>query len=163
MLVKLKRALLGTLMLAHSASAQTPGEWRYTINTDLSNIPVEMRVNFPTITFSTCRSAEDFASGRAFALQTLASSAERCPSNEFVRTRMADGTGDALTFAYACDGGKTLAGSGAGRVQPLRFTLALQSRYALPVGGVAGVNQTMTGTHIGPCKVKPNADVMKVQ
>ena len=95
-------------MTASNALAQTPGEWRYSIVTDQSTIPADMQVNFPAITFSACRSAEDFASGRAFALQTLASSAERCPSSGFVRTPESDGRGDALTFVYACDAGQTL-------------------------------------------------------
>ena len=154
---------LAALVLTASAAAQAAGEWRYTIATDLSNVPPDMRVNFPTITFAACRSEDDFASGRAFALQTLASSAERCPSSGFVRTAMADGKGDALQFVYACDEGKTLSGSAGGRVHANRFTLALESRYAPPVGGVEVVKQTMTGAHIGPCKVKPDADLMKVK
>ena len=162
---KFARALTGvaTLVLMGSATAQTAGEWRYTIATDLAKVPADMWVNFPTIAFATCRSADDFASGRAFALQTLASSAERCPSAGFVRTATTDGKGDSLQFVYACDEGKTLSGSAQGRVQATRFTLALESRYAPPVGGVAAVKQTMTGARIGPCKVKPDADLMKVK
>ena len=150
------RTLMGlaALTLAASSVAQNAGEWRYSIATDLANVPADMRVNFPTITFATCRSADDFASGRAFALQTLASSAERCASNGFVRTSMADGKGDSLQFVYACDDGKTLSGSAQGRVQANRFALTLASRYAPPVGGVAEVTQTMTGVRVGPCKVK---------
>ena len=162
MLTRARCSLVSALFVAAAASAQTPGEWRYTIATDQSNIPADMRVNFPTISFDACRNADDFANGRAFALQTLASSAERCPSREFVRTAMSDGKGDALQFAYACDGGKTLSGRGEGRVQATRFTLALESRYAPPVGGVTAVKQTMTGTRIGPCKVKPDADLLKI-
>ena len=75
------RALLGVAALpfAASAAAQSAGNWRYTITiaTDLAKVPADIRVNFPAITFATCRSADDLASGRAFALQTLASSAER--------------------------------------------------------------------------------------
>ena len=169
MLVSVRWALVLGLFVAANASAQTPGEWHYTIATDQSNIPADMRVNFPTITFSACRTADDFASGRAFALQTLASSAERCPSSEFVRTAMAngnhgnDGKGDLLQFTYACDGGATLSGSAGGRVQATSFTLLLESRYAPPVGGVAAVRQTMTGARTGPCKVKPDADLMKIK
>lgn len=172
MLVSVRWALVLGLFVAANASAQTPGEWHYTIATDQSNIPADMRVNFPTITFSACRTADDFASGRAFALQTLASSAERCPSSEFVRTAMAKGNngdgdkgdkGDVLQFTYACDGGATLSGSAGGRVQATSFTLLLESRYAPPVGGVAAVRQTMTGTRTGPCKVKPDADLMKIK
>ena len=160
------RALLGVvvLALAASAAAQTAGNWRYSIVTDLTKVPADMQVNFPTITFATCRSADDFASGRAFALQTLASSAERCASTGFARTTMADGKGDSLQFVYACDEGKTLSGSAQGRVQATRFTLSLESRYAPPVGGVAEVMQTMTATRIGPCTAtSPNADMMKVK
>ncbi len=154
---------LAAFVLTANAAAQTAGEWRYTIATDLLNMPADMRVNFPTITFAACRSADDFASGRAFALQTLASSAERCPSGEFVRTPMSDGKGDSLHFTYACDEGKTLSGSAQGRVQSTRFALALNSRYAPPVGGVEVVKQTMTGERIGSCKVKSDADLMKVK
>ena len=151
---------------AINAAAQTAGEWKYTIVTDQRLIPPEMRVNFPTISFSACRSAEDFVSGRAFALQTLASSAERCPSSGFVRTPLAAGSnatlGDQLSFAYACDGGQTLSGLANGRVQSTRFVVTLESRYSPPVGGVNVVKQTMTGARIGPCKVKPDADLLKI-
>ena len=149
-------------MTASNALAQTPGEWRYSIVTDQSTIPADMQVNFPVITFSACRSAEDFASGRAFALQTLASSAERCPSSSFVRTPESDGRGDALTFVYACDAGQTLSGIASGRVLATRFTVNLESRYTPPVGGVSVVRQTMSATRSGPCKVAPDSDLMKV-
>ncbi len=146
--------------------AQTPGEWRYTIVTDRALIPADMLVNFPTITFSACRSADDFASGRAFALQTLASSAERCPSGGFVRTPPAPGSpaapGDTLTFVYACDAGKTLSGIANGRVQATQFIVNLESRYSPAVGGVDVVKQTMTAVRIGACKVKPDADLLKI-
>ena len=160
----LARSLAGALALAlcaaavNNAVAQTPGLWRYTIATDQALIPADMRVNFPTIDFSVCRSAEDFASGHAFALQTAAGSAERCPSGGFVRTPPASdspaGQGDALTFTYACDGGKTLFGLAKGRVRTTRFSVALESHYLPPVGGVDVVKQTMTAARIGPCKAQ---------
>ena len=170
MLVR-RLAAFATLALciapATTATAQTPGEWRYTIVTDRSLIPADMQVNFPTIVFSVCRSADDFASGRAFALQTLASSAERCPSGGFVRTLPAPGSdarqGDALTFAYACDSGQTLSGLASGRVKSTRFTINLESRYSPPVGGVDVVRQTMTAARIGPCKVRPDSDLVHVK
>ena len=156
--------VVAALSFATTVTAQTPGEWRYTIVTDQSLIPADMQVNFPTITFSACRSAEDFASGRAFALQTLASSAARCPSGGFTRSAAssADGKGDALTFVYACDAGKTLSGMANGRVQTNRFTVNLESRYAPPVGGVDVVKQTMSAVRVGPCIVKPDADLLKI-
>ena len=167
----LDRSLAGALTLtfctgiATNAAAQTPGEWRYTIVTDRALIPADMQLNFPTIVFSVCRSAEDFASGRAFALQTRASSAARCPSGGFVRTPAergsAAGTGDTLSFAYACDAGQTLSGLANGRVYATRFTVNLESRYAPPVGGVNVVKQTMTAGRIGPCKVLPDSDVVQ--
>ncbi len=160
----LDRARAGALALALCATAatnavaQTPGLWRYTIATDQALIPADMRVNFPTIVFSACRSVEDFSSGRAFALQTAEGSAERCPSGGFVRTPPASdgpaGQGDALTFTYACDGGKTLSGLAKGRVQATRFSVALESHYLPPVGGVDVVKQTMTAARIGPCKAQ---------
>lgn len=150
------------LALVTSAGAQTPGEWRYTIATDRSNIPADMRVNFPTITFAVCRSADDFASGRAFALQTLASSAARCPSAGFVRTPTA-GAGESLRFTYACDEGRTLSGAAQGSVQSTRFAIALESRYIPAVNGVDVVRQTMSAARVGPCKVKPDADDLKVK
>ena len=152
---------------ATNAAAQTPGEWRYTIVTELPSIPADMQVNFPTVTFSSCRSADDFASGRAFALQTLASSAERCPSSGFVRTPPTlgspAGVGDSLTFTYACDAGQTLSGIANGRVQTTRFMVNLESRYSPPVGGVDVVKQTMTAALIGPCKVLPDSDLLRVK
>ena len=158
---------VGCAGFATSATAQTPGEWRYTIVTDRAGIPADMQVNFPTITFSACRSAEDFASGRAFGLQTLASSAARCPSGGFVRTPPAPGSaagqGDSLSFVYACDAGQTLSGIAQGRVLSTRFTVDLESRYAPPVGGVSIVKQTMTAARVGPCKVLPDSDVMQIK
>lgn len=152
MLVRLLFILV--LVAATSTSAQTPGEWRYTIATDLSNIPADMRMNFPTITFSVCRSADDFASGRAFALQTLASSEARCPSGDFVRQPSAKSNDASLQFVYACDEGKTLSGLAQGKVSAKRFKIGLQSLYAPPVGGIASVKQTMTAVRTGPCRTK---------
>jgi hypothetical protein len=143
--------------------AQVPGEWRYTIATDLSNIPADMRTNFPTITFATCRSSDDFASGRAFALQTLASSAERCPSAGFVRAPAAGGKGESLRFVYACDEGKTLSGLAQGRVEATRFSVALESRYTPAVNGVDIVRQTMSAVRVGACKAQLDADDLKVK
>lgn len=151
------------MALATSVAAQTPGEWRYTIVTDQRLIPVDMRVNFPTISFSACRTARDFSSGRAFALQTLASSEPRCPSAGFVRTAEPDGKGDALSFTYACDAGQTLSGLARGRIQMTQFAVNLESRYSPPVGGVDAVKQTMTAVRVGPCKVQPDSDLMQVQ
>ena len=159
------RALLGlaALTLLTSAAAQTAGEWKYTIATDLANVPAGMRVNFPTITFAICRSAEDFASGRAFALQTLASSSARCPSAGYVRAPLTNGRGESLRFVYACDEGKTLSGSALGRVFATSFSIELQSQYSPPVNGVEIIRQTMTGTRVGACKVRPDADALKIE
>ena len=153
----LARHLCALALIASApATAQTPGEWRYTIATDQSNIPVNMRVNFPTITFSACRTAEDFASGRAFALQTAPGSEARCPSAGFVRQPLANGKGKAesLQFVYACDEGKTLSGLAQGTVSATRLKIELESRYTPAVGGVAGVKQTMSAVRTGPCKAK---------
>ena len=170
MLILRMAALLAALAVSTMTVAQTPGEWRYVIATDMKDIPADMRVNFPTIDFNVCRSADDFASGRAFALQTLASSAERCPSTDFERTpllRIAPGAAPAgapegIRFRYACDGGKTLDGSAQGRVGPKRFEITLESRYIPASQGIERIKQQMTGTWLGPCKVKPDADALKV-
>lgn len=154
--------LLAAMFAAGTAHAQTPGEWRYTIATDQSNIPADMRVNFPTITFSACRNADDFATGRAFALQTLASSAARCPSAGYTRVPLAGGKAETLSFVYACDEGKTLSGLAQGRVYPASFSITLESRYAPPVSGVELIRQSMTGVRIGACKVAPDADDLKI-
>jgi hypothetical protein len=154
---------VAALAAAVAVAAQTPGEWRYTIATDPSTLPTDMRVNFPTITFAVCRSADDFASGRAFALQTLASSAARCPSAGFVRTPGSAGTGERLSFVYACDEGRTLSGTAQGHVQATRFSVALESRYLPVVNGVDVVRQTMSAVRVGPCRVKPDADDLKVR
>lgn len=164
-------AALAALVLSAAAVAQAPGEWRYVIATDLTNIPQDMRVNFPTINFSVCRTAEDFSSGRAFALQTLASSTDRCPSTDFERTslvRMAPGTAsadaaDAVRFRYSCDAGQTLLGSAQGRVTKRRFQISLESRYIPASQGIEYVRQTMTGTWLRACKVRPDADDLKVK
>jgi hypothetical protein len=151
------------LWVSAEVVAQTPGEWRYTIATHLAEIPADMRVNFPTITFATCRTAADFASGRAFALQTLASSEARCPSSDFVRRTSTSGTYDSLKFKYACDGGKTLSGYASGRVEATKFSLALETKYSPSVNGVETISQTMVARLIGPCKVTHNSDFLKVQ
>jgi hypothetical protein len=148
------------LAVATTASAQTPGEWKYTISTDLSSVPEDMRVNFPTVSFKACRSAEDFASGRAFALQTLASSETRCPSSRF--QRKPSGNADALNFEFACDEGKTLRGSAQGRVRAKQFELALLTEFPTSVSGVSSVKQSMRGEYTGACKVKPDRDEVKV-
>lgn len=163
MLIRCHAFLLAALFATGTALAQIPGEWRYTIATDQSNIPADMRVNFPTITFAACRNADDFASGRAFALQTLSGSAARCPSAGFVRAPLASVKGEALSFVYACDEGKTLTGVAQGRVYPTSFSIALESRYAPPVSGVEVIRQSMTAARVGACKVAPNADELKVQ
>ncbi len=164
-------AALALASVGLPVAAQTPGEWRYVIATEQQNIPADMRVNFPTIHFDVCRSADDFASGRAFALQTLASSAARCPSTDFERSpllRIAPGAApvgapEAIRFRYACDGGKTLDGSAQGRVSAKRFAITLDSRYIPATQGIERVRQQMSGTWLGPCKVKPDADEMKVK
>jgi hypothetical protein len=160
-------ALALSSVAATNAVAQTPGEWRYTIKTDRAQIPADMRVNFPTIDFSVCRSADDFASGRAFALQTLASSAARCPSSGFVRTQSAPGSpaakGDSLSFSYACDAGQTLIGTANGRIQATRFVVNLESRYLPPVGGVDVVKQVMTGSRIGACMTGSDSRLVPVK
>lgn len=171
MLIRSCGAIATALLLGTTAVAQMPGEWRYVIATELKDIPRDMRVNFPTINFNVCRSAEDFASGRAFALQTLASSAERCPSTGFERTpllRIAPGAApagapEAIHFRYACDGGRTLDGIAQGRVAPKRFVITLGSRYIPATQGIERVRQQMTGVWLGPCKAKPDADDLKVK
>ena len=155
--------VLAVLLAGISAGAQTPGEWKYTIATDLSKIPTDMRVNFPTISFASCRTEADFASGRAFGLQTLASSEARCPSSQIERTPKKTGTFDLLQFTYACDGGSTLSGRASGRVQATKFSLTLESKYSSPVNGVETISQTMTARRVGPCKVQPDSDLLKVQ
>ncbi|MBL8309099.1 MAG: hypothetical protein JNL19_01625 [Burkholderiales bacterium] len=152
-------------------SAQMPGEWRYVIATEMKDIPPDMRINFPTINFSVCRNASDFENGTAFALQTLATSAERCPSTDFERTPTLHGGSNkssasaaaTIRFRYACDGGKTLDGIAHGQVAAKRFDIALESRYIPASQGVERVRQQMTGTWLGPCKVKPDADDLKVK
>jgi Protein of unknown function (DUF3617) len=143
--------------------AQTPGEWKYTISTDPTSVPEDMRVNFPTVSFTVCRSAEDFASGQAFALQTLASSEARCPSASFERTTDTAKKVQSFRFDFACDSGKTLAGSARGTASTRSFAVQLESRYSPPVSGVASVKQTMRGDYVGPCKAKKDADEIKVE
>jgi Protein of unknown function (DUF3617) len=152
-----------SLLAGMNAGAQTPGEWKYTIATDLSKIPADMRVNFPTITFAACRTEADFASGRAFGLQTLASSEARCPSSQFERTPNKNGKFDSLQFTYACDGGSTLSGRASGRVEATKFSLALESKYSPSVNGVEVISQTMRATLVGPCKAPPDSDLLKVK
>jgi hypothetical protein len=145
-------AALVALAYPLAATAQVAGEWRYTIATDLGSLPADMRVNFPAISFSACRGARDFETGRAFALQTLAGSEARCPSSGFARTPLAGNQGESLRFEFACDDGKTLTGTGQGRLQSTRFSVTLESHYQPAVNGVAMVRQTMHAERIGACK-----------
>lgn len=152
------------LCVSVGVRAQTPGEWKYTIATDLRAVPEDMRVNFPTVSFSACRSAEDFASGRAFSLQTLASSESRCPSTKFERVEKssAKAKDEQARFEFACDEGKTLRGKATGRVAEKRFDFSMVTEFPVPVSGVSQLAQTMRASYVGPCKSKPDADEVKV-
>jgi hypothetical protein len=145
-------AIVSAALLASQAIAQTPGEWKYTISTDAASVPADMRVNFPTVSFAACRSVEDFATGRAFALQTLASSETRCQSKNVVEMR----------FDFACDEGKTLVGTADAIIESKRFVVALESRYQPPVSGVERVRQTMKAQYVGACTKTPDVDEVKV-
>jgi hypothetical protein len=161
-------AIFSVALLASAATAQTPGEWKYTISTDPASVPADMRVNFPTVSFAACRSVEDFASGRAFALQTLASSETRCKSKNVVEAESALTTQSnrnqpkKLRFDFACDEGKTLVGSADAIIEPKRFVVALESRYQPPVSGVERVRQTMKAQYVGACTKAPDVDEIKV-
>jgi hypothetical protein len=160
-----RSVFLGTCLACAGAFAQTPGEWKYTIATDLQSVPEDMRVNFPTVSFKACRSAQDFSSGRAFALQTLSSSEQRCPSMNFKRNtegKSAEGKSETIAFDFACDEGKTLAGRASGRVSAKQFELALTTSYPQPVSGIERIKQTMRAELVGACKAKPDADELKV-
>ncbi len=156
-------ALLIGVATAGTLQAQTAGEWRYSIATDQASIPADMQVNFPTVSFKTCLRAADFESGRAFGLQTLASSKSRCPTNDFSRTLGADGKSDAVKFAFSCDQGQTLSGRGEGRVAAKRFEVRLESTYSPPVSGVETIKQTMSGVYVGACAAPLDADRLEVQ
>jgi hypothetical protein len=152
------------LGVAGGLCAQTPGEWKYTISTDLRTIPQDMRVNFPTVSFSACRSADDFVSGRAFALQTLASSETRCVSKNFKRASTTSGKSglEQASFEYACDEGKTLRGNASGRVAGKRFEFEMSTEFPTPVSGVSQLKQAMRASYVGACKVKPDIDEVKL-
>jgi Protein of unknown function (DUF3617) len=166
--MKTFRSLIAAIAVAAicgsaATCAQTPGEWKYTISTDMKSIPEDMRVNFPTVSFSACRSAEDFASARAFSLQTLASSEARCPSANFKRSEKSmTNAGDAASFEFACDEGKTLRGQASGRIATKRFQFEMVTDFPAPVSGVSTLQQTMRAVYVGPCKVKPDQDELKV-
>jgi hypothetical protein len=145
---------------ATSVFAQSAGEWSYTIATDMSSVPKDMRVNFPTVSFKACRSADDFASGRAFALQTLASSEARCPSASFQRVRR--GNVENVSFEFACDEGKSLRGRASGQVAAKQFEFAMETEFPKEVAGVSKLKQTMRARYIGACKARPDADEIKV-
>jgi hypothetical protein len=155
--------LISAAMLSGTAFAQTPGEWKYTIATDPASVPVDMRVNFPTVSFKACLRAADFESGRAFGLQTLASSQTRCPTNDFVRERMAGGKSDGVKFTFSCDQGQTLSGKGEGRVAAKRFDLRLDSTYSPPVSGVETIKQTMNAVYAGACAASLDSDLLEVK
>jgi hypothetical protein len=160
------RFIVGTLASCFAinlACAQTPGEWKYAITTDPQSVPEEMRVNFPTVSFSVCRTAEEFESARAFSIQTLASSDARCKVSNIVRTEGNANQAAKIRFDYACDEGTTLSGSGEALIEAKRFVVSLESKYAPPVSGVERVKQTMRAQHIGACKKKPDADVLKTE
>jgi hypothetical protein len=155
-------AAFSVCIIAGGAFAQTPGNWKYTIATDPNSVPADMRVNFPTVTFNACLTAADFESGRAFGVQTLASSKARCLNVAFERQSMSDGKGDRVNLKYACDKGETLAGNGSGRASAKRFDVQLESRYTPPVAGVAQIRQTMSATLVGVCTAPTDVDAMEV-
>ena len=70
---------------------------------------------------------------------------------------------DAVRFRYSCDAGQTLLGSAQGRVTKRRFQISLESRYIPASQGIEYVRQTMTGTWLRACKVRPDADDLKVK
>lgn len=158
-----RAALVAFAVLPTLGLAQIPGEWKYTIATDLASVPVDMRVNFPTVSFAVCRTAADFASGRAFALQTLASSDARCESKNINIVAGGRGQASRVSLDYACDDGKTLAGRARAVVAPKRFVVALESSYRPAVSGVETIHQTMEARYVGDCKRAPDADEIKVQ
>lgn len=159
----------GAVFAASIAAAQIPGEWKYTIATDMASVPENMRVNFPTVSFNVCRSLDDFASGKAFFLQTLASSTERCNNTQYERAPSAATTataaknkivGDIVSYNYACDVGNTLKGSAAGVVNDKRFSVQLNTQFTPAVSGVSTIKQTMIAQYTGACKGALNADVL---
>jgi hypothetical protein len=166
--LKIFLASILSLTLAASVVAQTPGEWRYTIATDMSTVPEDMRVNFPTVSFTACRTVTDFELGSAFFLQTLASSASRCTNTGYERAAHA-GTaknktqGDAIAYSYSCDVGNTLSGKANGVVESKRFTVALNTQFTPSVSGVEIIRQTMTAQYVAACKVLPDTDLLKTQ
>lgn len=155
--------LVGSLWLVGQPAAQTPGEWKYAIATDLQSIPADMRVNFPTVSFSVCRTAEDFETARAFSIQTLSSSEPRCKLANLVRAEVKAGQPMKLRFDYACDEGKTLKGVADAIIESKRFVVALETKYAPPVNDVERVKQTMRAQYVGPCKKSPDADDLKTE
>ncbi|MFN3630571.1 MAG: DUF3617 domain-containing protein [Casimicrobiaceae bacterium] len=128
------------------ASAQTAGLWRYTIATDLSTVPSDMRVNFPTVRFEACLTDADFASGRAFSIQPTPGSVSRCQTTDLTRD------GATVSLRFACDDGKTLSGSARGTVSARRFVMELDNRYDPPVSGIGMTRQTMSASYLGECK-----------
>jgi hypothetical protein len=166
--LKIFLASLVSLTFASSATAQTPGEWKYTIATDMASVPEDMRVNFPTVSFTACRTAADFESGSAFFLQTLASSASRCTNTGYVRlySGLIDKKSNSkqpISYEYACDVGSTLRGKAIGSVEPKRFNVALNTQLTPSVSGVENIRQTMSAQYVGACKVQPDVDLIKTQ
>jgi hypothetical protein len=166
--LKIFLASILSLVLAASVMAQTPGEWKYTIATDMSSVPEDMRVNFPAVSFTACRTAADFESGSAFFLQTLASSASRCTNTGYEREARA-GTaknkthGDAIAYSYGCDVGNTLSGRATGVVESKRFAVVLNTRLTPAVSGVESIRQTMVAQYVAACRVLPDTDLLKTQ
>jgi hypothetical protein len=164
--LKIFLAIFFALILAASTTAQTPGEWKYTITTDMASVPEDMRVNFPAVSFTACRTAVDFESGSAFFLQTLASSASRCNNTGYARNAQSGGAknkalGDAISYSYGCDVGATLKGTATGTVESKRFTVALNTQLTPSVSGVENIRQTMGAQYVAACKVLPDTDLLK--
>ncbi|MCS6997470.1 MAG: DUF3617 domain-containing protein [Casimicrobiaceae bacterium] len=127
------------------ALGQIPGLWRYSITTDLTAVPADMRVNFPTVRFDACLTEADFTSGRAFSIQPTPGSIDRCETLDVNRR------GATVTLRFACDGGLTLAGVARGTVGLHRFQMRIENRYEPAVSGVGRTTQTMTAHRVGPC------------
>ncbi|MCX8098759.1 MAG: DUF3617 domain-containing protein [Casimicrobiaceae bacterium] len=145
--------LLGSLalyvLMTPWAQAQTPGLWRYTIETDQTRLPADMRVNFPTVRFERCLSPEHFADGRAFSVQPTPGSEPRCRVLSFERTR--GNPRDRVQLRFDCDEGRSVAGEGRGEVAEQSFTLVHETRLNPVVGGVEQLTQTVRGVYLGAC------------
>jgi hypothetical protein len=137
------------LICVATAQANTlpqPGNWAFKVQTDLSNIPAEMHLNFPPIDFERCVTPDQILTPAGFGAQKSPAMEARCTHPTW---QMQDGTFD---YTFICDEGKTLTASATGTYSAKRVVLTMISKPTPVVRDIDTIKHRITAEHKGPCK-----------